>query len=192
MINYFVGQSYHRKSLFNPKIQVMLPLFPLTGTLKWSEMPEWVNCQKDYSTKLYHACCFIVLVDAELHLLFDSQHYLRRKRSEVEHSLVCIGYINGLWTLLHDGGKSQACCPPRQHISTVHTGNAKCTDCFWQLYCLWYTKIHSKKVYWQAESHTQYSSDGARDWRHYSWTDVKDSSLASYSHHGIQIHSVSA
>ena len=126
---------------FNSQNFAMLPFFPVTGTLEWSGIPEYFKCEKDCRAEPCHACCFIVLVDAELHSLFASPHFLRMRRPRVEHSLVWIGHINGLRTLLTDGGRCQAYYPPRQHIIPVHTGNAKCTDCYWQLYCRCY--IHS-------------------------------------------------
>ena len=72
------------------------------------------------------------------------------RRSEVEHSLVWIGHIStGCVHYLYDGGRSQTYYPPRLYIIPVLTGNAKCTDRFWQVCCRCYTKIHSQKVYWQ-------------------------------------------
>ena len=152
---FFVGPSYHRKSLFNPQIYSILPLFPSTGLLKWSEIWEYIKCQKDYSTQPCHACCFIVLIYTELHSLFALLHYLRMRRLEVEHSLVWIGHINGLCTLLARWWQeSNILFAGATHHSRSHWQRKVQRLFLATLLSVLYEDAF-KKVYWQEASYTQ-------------------------------------
>ena len=69
-----------------------------------------------------HASCFNNLVDAELHSLFASPHYLRMRRPKIVHSLVWINELCTLlawWSVLSSENTSSPSTPATQSAPNI-------------------------------------------------------------------------